>query len=124
MGRDVADTALLMSAMAASDDRDPLSGTLATNDSFFPLPPADLSDLRVAISPDLGFAPVDSGIRESFNNAIARFKDVFGAVDFVDPQLGYADEIFDVQRAHHFVARPPGRPAEQKANHGTNLLPH
>lgn len=121
MGRTVADTALLMSAMAASDDRDPLSGTLAANDSFFPLPPADLSGLRVAVSADLGFAPVDSGIRESFNAAVARFSGVFGAVDVVDPPLGDADEIFDVQRAMQFVASHAGRPAEQQAKLGPNI---
>ncbi|SMF64186.1 Asp-tRNAAsn/Glu-tRNAGln amidotransferase A subunit [Tistlia consotensis] len=122
MGRTVADTALLFQAMVASDPRDPLSPPDGTPGGFFPLPEADLSDLRVAVSTDLGFAPVDSRIRETFGKAVARFRGAFGSVEEVDPPLDDADAIFDVLRALQFVAAHGKRTPEQKALLGPNIV--
>ena len=102
MGRTVADTALLFEAMAACDARDPLS---------YPLPPhagpesIDLGSLRVAISEDLGFAPVDDGIREVFRAAMERVRGVFARADERDPPLDEsANPAFEVNRAINFLA--------------------
>lgn len=122
MGRTVADTALLFSAMAANDPRDPLAVPGGTAESFFPLPEADLSGLRVAISTDLGFAPVDARIRRSFEAAVGAFKGAFGSVEAVDPPLQDADEIFEVLRAVQFVAAHAGRSPEQAALLGPNIV--
>ena len=102
MGRNVPDTVLLFEAMAACDARDPLS---------CPLPPhagpelIDLGSLRVAISEDLGFAPVDDGIREVFRAAMARIRGVFARADDRDPPLDdSANAAFEVNRAINFLA--------------------
>ena len=103
MARNVADVALLFEAMSALDPRDPLShpphpaepGTLE---------PADLCSLKVAISEDLGFSPLDHGVRNTFRAAVARFADVFASADPADPPLDGADEVFDVTRAANFLA--------------------
>jgi Asp-tRNA(Asn)/Glu-tRNA(Gln) amidotransferase A subunit family amidase len=102
MGRTVADAALLFEAMAAFDARDPLS---------CPLPPhagpeaIDLGALRVAISEDLGFAPVDDGIRAVFRAAMAHIRGTFARADERDPPLdGSADEAFEATRAINFLA--------------------
>jgi amidase len=102
MGRNVPDTTLLFEAMAACDARDPLS---------FPQTPAarsdavDLASLRVVISEDLGFAPVDDGIRRVFRDAVAHLRGAFARSDDRDPLLDdSAHDAFEVNRAIHFLA--------------------
>ena len=104
MGRSVADTALLHSVMAGSDPRDPLSWPAAAA-STPDLEPVDLGSLTVAISEDLGFAPVDAGIRRTFRAAVARFRGAFGRAEERDPPLDPgANEVFEVERAVNFLA--------------------
>jgi Asp-tRNA(Asn)/Glu-tRNA(Gln) amidotransferase A subunit family amidase len=105
MGRTVADAALLHAAMAAADYRDPLSWP-AGGQAAGALEPVDLASLRVALSEDLGFAPVDDGIRRTFRAAVARFAGVFGRAEERDPPLDdSAHEVFEVNRALSFVAK-------------------
>jgi amidase len=102
MGRTVCDAALLFEAMAAFDPRDPLSYPL---DVIGGLKPVDLASLRVAISADLGFAPVDDGIRGVFRDAMKRIRGVFARADDRDPPLdASANKAFEVNRATNFVA--------------------
>jgi Asp-tRNA(Asn)/Glu-tRNA(Gln) amidotransferase A subunit family amidase len=68
----VRDCALMLSVIAGPDHRDPMS-----------LPPlgrelgardrGDLRGLRVAYSEDLGYVPIDDGVRRAFRAAIERF---------------------------------------------------
>jgi Asp-tRNA(Asn)/Glu-tRNA(Gln) amidotransferase A subunit family amidase len=101
MGRTVADTALLFQAMAATDHRDPLSSPWTKPRG---LEPVDLSSLRVVISEDLGFAPVDDGIRQIFRRAMDQIRDVFATAEDRNPPLDGADEAFEVTRAVAFLA--------------------
>jgi Asp-tRNA(Asn)/Glu-tRNA(Gln) amidotransferase A subunit family amidase len=102
MGRTVADAALLHEVMAGADARDPLS---APADGAPVDEPVDLGSLRVAVSEDLGFAPVDHGIRRTFRAAVAHFRRVFARADDCDPPLDdSAHEVFEVTRAVSFVA--------------------
>jgi amidase len=102
MGRTVADAALLFGVMAGTDYRDPLS---SPRSAPMQVAPVDLGSLRVAISEDLGFAPVDDGIREVFRHAVARIRGAFARVDHRDPPLdGGANEVFEVTRAINFLA--------------------
>lgn len=104
MGRDVPDTALLLSAIAGCDPVDPLSYPVDP-ESFLHLPEVDLSSLKVAVSEDLGFAPVDNGIRETFRAAIKDIGGVFGEVVEIDPPLQDSDEIFAILRSLQFMDR-------------------
>ncbi|MCR9073472.1 MAG: amidase family protein [Alphaproteobacteria bacterium] len=104
MGRDVADTALLLSAIAGYDPVDPLSYPVDPA-SFLKLPDIDLSSLRVAVSEDLGFAPVDNQIRATFRAAIKDIKSVFGSVTEIDPPLEKSDEVFAILRSLQFIDR-------------------
>lgn len=104
MGRNVPDTALLLSAIAGFDPVDPLSYPVDP-ESFLHLPEVDLSSLRVAVSEDLGFAPVDNGIRETFRAAIKDVGGVFGEVVEIDPPLQDSDEIFAILRSLQFIDR-------------------
>jgi Asp-tRNA(Asn)/Glu-tRNA(Gln) amidotransferase A subunit family amidase len=124
MGRTVADTALLFSVMRGSDARDPLSwpqGPAARPE------PVDLASLRVALSEDLGFAPVDDGIRRVFRQAMGRLRGVFAQADERDPPLdASADDAFAVTRAINFVAAHAethrGRPEMLGPNVAANVV--
>jgi Asp-tRNA(Asn)/Glu-tRNA(Gln) amidotransferase A subunit family amidase len=88
--------------MRGSDFRDPLSWPHHAGDRPESV---DLGSLRVAISEDLGFAPVDDGIRQVFRAAIDRLRGVFARADDRDPPLDdSADEAFEVIRAINFLA--------------------
>ena len=119
MGRTVADTALLHGAMAGTDARDPLSAPTgrAPVDE-----PVDLGSLKVAFSEDLGFAPVDDGIRATFRSAIERFRGVFGRADDRDPPLDdSAHRVFEVTRALAFVAAHGATFRERPEVQGPNI---
>ncbi|MEM8948020.1 MAG: amidase family protein [Pseudomonadota bacterium] len=103
MARSVDDLALLYQAMAADDDRDPLAYPF-NKETLHPLQDIDLGDIKVAVSEDLGFAPVDSDIRAKFNSVIEKLKPAFASVSQADPPLEGADEAFEVNRALSFVA--------------------
>jgi Asp-tRNA(Asn)/Glu-tRNA(Gln) amidotransferase A subunit family amidase len=103
MARSVPDLALLLSAMAGHDARDPLSHPVDSV-GFRSLPDIDLSRLRVAVSEDLGFAPVDEAIRGVFRARCGEFADLLGTSVERDPDLGDADHTFAVLRAEGFLA--------------------
>ena len=77
MGRDVADTALMFSAVAGYDPVDPLSFPMDAEKLADP-PRIDLSQLRVAVSDDMGFAPVDDLVyARPFDRRLPAFRVVF-----------------------------------------------
>ncbi len=81
MARTVADTALLLSAMASDDACDPLATTIHGKTvrepgDVYPLQPVDLSGLRVAVTPDFGFAPTERHISEVFAEKVGLFRHV------------------------------------------------
>ena len=121
MGRDVADTALLFAAMAAHDPGDPLS--FPTNPDLLARPPeTDLSRLRVVVSEDLGFAPVDSRIRETFRNAVEAIAPAFGEVVWRDPPLEDANEVFEILRATQFLIAHGTHYREHRDILGPNIV--
>ena len=108
MGRTVEDTALLLSAMARPDARDPLSLIAHGAEGYAPerfraLEPMDLSTLKVAVSPDFGFAPTEAAIAETFRAKLERFRVVFAAADDAHPDCTGADEAFELLRAVAFL---------------------
>ena len=103
MARSVDDLAMLYQAMAGEDHRDPLAYPLDKTD-LWPLPDIDLGGLKVAISEDLGFAPIDHDIRKTFQKTVAKLTPLFASAEQTDPPLEGADEAFEVNRALSFVA--------------------
>jgi Asp-tRNA(Asn)/Glu-tRNA(Gln) amidotransferase A subunit family amidase len=103
MGRCVEDAYLLLRAQLDVDARDPYSSPAALG---FPerLAPADLSSIRAAFSTDLGTAPVDHGIRETFLKRTKTFGSVFRTAEWRHPDLPDLHETFEVLRAIGFVA--------------------
>lgn len=103
MARSVSDLALFLQAIVGSDPRDPLSG-FASGDAFRDLRPLPLGGLRLAVSEDLGFAPVGRQVRGLFRQRIERLAGVV-ACDAADPALAGADRCFEVLRAVGFLGR-------------------
>ncbi|MCW5656515.1 MAG: amidase [Burkholderiaceae bacterium] len=103
MARDVADTALLLSAMTGFDARDPLSYP-APSDGLPALADVDLRTLKVAFSEDFGACAVDPMIRAVFRQRVAALAPLFAACEPLAERLGDADRAFDIARAEAFVA--------------------
>lgn len=100
MARSVADTRMLLSAMATCDAMDPLATPL--RDDASPLP-ADLSRLRVAFSEDLGFAPIEESLRHTFRARAAQFRTAFRSAEEATPDFGSAERVYDILRAINYV---------------------
>ncbi len=109
MGRTVADVGLLLSVMASDDGADPLATTVRGRAvrraaDFSQLPTVDLSRLRVAITPDFGFAPTERQIADAFADKTGCFRSAFARADNATPDCEGADEAFEVLRAVAFLA--------------------
>jgi Asp-tRNA(Asn)/Glu-tRNA(Gln) amidotransferase A subunit family amidase len=103
MARSAADLALFFAAMVRFDRRDPSSRPVSWEDFVDPAP-ADLSQLKVAFSEDLGFAPVDRTIRKVFRDRKDAIAKRFHAAEDRDPNLGDAMRIFETLRGVSFLA--------------------
>ena len=109
MGRTVADTALLLSAMAGDDAGDPLATTIHGRrvrgpGDFYPLAPIDLCSLRAAFTPDFKFAPTEKHIVAVFAEKTAVFRHIFARADDASPDCSGTDEAFEVLRALYFLS--------------------
>ncbi len=103
MGRDVADTALMMAASVGFDARDPLSAHVDGRD-FLHLPETDLSRLRVGFTEDFGLCAVAPDIRRSFRQRVDAIRPLVAQCEPWQPVLGDADRAFDILRAEAFLA--------------------
>jgi len=107
MGRDAADVALFLDAMAGFEPVDPLS---------YPAPARSYSEavrnpglpLRIAYSPDLGLAPVDPEVASICADAAQKFTDMGATVVEASPAFTGAQEAFHTLRAAQFAADKGG----------------
>ena len=99
MARSVEDTHLLFNAMAQSCPLDPMSITLQEHWPGI----KDLSQLRVAVSADLGFAPTSQLIRRCFKRKVALFAPLFARCDLVVPPLLSAADVNWILRSLQIV---------------------
>jgi len=127
MARTVPDLALLLSVMASDDAADPLATTIHGRSvrkarHFFPLPSVDLAGLKVALTPDFGFAPTERHIVEIFAEKTGHFRHVFARADDATPDCTGADEAFAVLRAVGFLASHLAKVRERRHEVGPNVL--
>jgi len=117
MGRSTADAALLLSAQAAHDPRDPFShpGVAALAD---PIPAADLGTLRIARSADLGCCPVAREVAALFEERVT------GAVGSTDatPDFGPVHDVFEITRGIAFLSSHHERLKTQRALLDRNVI--
>ena len=121
MGRNVADTLLLLQAQISDDSRDPLAARVDPAE-FKAVTPVDLSTLRVAVSEDLGGAPIDRRIRETFRERVGLIKHVFKSCAVRDPDMADADEAFAIIRAQNFLAAHKDRYENHRDKLGPNIV--
>jgi aspartyl-tRNA(Asn)/glutamyl-tRNA(Gln) amidotransferase subunit A len=87
LARTVSDARLMLAAVAGFDRRDRHSLPPVPLDTPAPKP----ADLRVAVSEDLGFAPLDDDVRRTFRVAIDRLADA--GVQIVDDTPGLVSSV-------------------------------
>jgi amidase len=126
MARTVADAALLLGSIAADSSCDPLATTvhgraIHTPGEFYPPERIDLSRLRVALSPDFGFAPTERHIAEVFAEKTNLFRHCFGRTEDTTPDCSGTDEVFEVLRALSFLSSHAQKVQEQPQNVGPNV---
>ena len=116
LARSVADARLMLSAVAGFDPRDRHS---------LPTPPLETTpeapaDLRVVVSADLGFAPLDDDVRRAFGTAIDRLAQAGVQIVEADPGLGTSAHVWGpiaVAEAHYSES-------EEFLLHGAELGAH
>ncbi|MEO9188540.1 MAG: amidase family protein [Acetobacteraceae bacterium] len=109
MARTVPDLCLMLAAMVSDDPSDPLATTVygaavRRAEDFARPAPVDLSRLRVALTPDFGFAPTERHIAEVFVEKTDLFRHMFHRAEDTTPDCTGADEAFEVIRALNFLA--------------------
>ncbi len=119
MGRTVGDVSLMMAALTSADIGDPFSPSIDT-ELLEPLGDIDLGSLHVAISEDLGCAPVDNDIRKVFNEKCSSFRGVFAQAQDRDPDLPDVHDAFEITRGVNFISAH----AERVKNHRDILGPN
>lgn len=109
MARTVPDLCLLLSTMVGDDAADPLATTIHGKtirrpEDFARPATIDLASLKVAITPDFGFAPTEKHIRKVFADKVGAFSSLFGATQEATPDCSGTDETFEVLRSLAFLA--------------------
>ncbi|MCB1548683.1 MAG: amidase [Hyphomicrobiaceae bacterium] len=120
MGRNVADTCLLLAAQAGMDPIDPLSYPLHGEGFETPMP-VDLGNLRVAWTEDFGGCPVSKDIRKTFRGKVKAMRHLFRECAEVKLDFGEADRCFDVIRAVAYAARYRDAYERDPASLGPNV---
>ena len=102
MAKNVRDTILLFSVMAGPHANDPLTledpGTTFL-DALEPLGKAEVQELRVSVSQDLGGLPINAEVAETITAAADVMRSLGAEVVESTPDLKDAMDVFQVQRA-------------------------
>ncbi len=126
MARTVPDLCLLLSAMVSDSAADPLATTIegqaVRRARDFARPDTlDLSSMRVALTPDFGFAPTERHIAEVFTEKTGLFRHAFAAAEDTAPDCTGMDETFEVLRALGFLAGLHDRVRDTPDSVGPNV---
>jgi aspartyl-tRNA(Asn)/glutamyl-tRNA(Gln) amidotransferase subunit A len=93
MTRTVRDAALMLNVIAGADDRDRLSLPTSHPD-YLKAVEGDIRRLRVAWSPDLGFATIDPQVRQVTTEGVKAFIELGCDVEEVNPGFDDPAELF------------------------------
>ena len=102
LARTAADALLVLSVLAGAEGSDPLAWSRKA-DFQSPVEKLDLSRLRIAVSEDLGFAPMSIAVRDAFKTKLDKVADMFGSVSEACPDMRNADRAFLILRGIGFV---------------------
>ena len=87
LSRSVRDSALALQVMAGPDPRDPQALPDTPDDYLAACERTDLSDLRIAWSPDLGHGVTTSTMRANAQRAVAALQERAGTLDEATPEI-------------------------------------
>ena len=104
MARTVADTALMLAAIAGSDERVPISFQVDTREFLRAVKAPSVKGLRVAWSPDLGIAPVEREVKQTAETAAKVFARLGARVEDSHPDFSGVQEIIRVSRGLRMAA--------------------
>ena len=104
MARSVDDANLLLRGMI-SDTMTDLYSPGPTGESDIDLDRLELSDLKIAVSDDLGVAPVDPDIRDVFRERVLAIESWFSACDWTHPELPDVHDAYEIYRCLHFYGK-------------------
>jgi Asp-tRNA(Asn)/Glu-tRNA(Gln) amidotransferase A subunit family amidase len=100
----VRDLALVLRVVAGSHPADPLTWPVPLGDDV----PLDWTRLRVAVSDDLGWAPVAPEVRRAFRAAVERLADDGAQVVEAHPDAGYPTDLWnDIALPEGFASEGP-----------------
>ncbi|MDX2203791.1 MAG: amidase family protein [Hyphomicrobiaceae bacterium] len=121
MGRTVEDTHLLLMGQIGRDARDPFN---SHDNTALParLVPADIGRMRVAISTDLGCAPIDRAIANVFEARAGIIAGAFRETAVATPDFGPAHDTFEVHRCVYFAASHRERYEKMRADLDRNVI--
>jgi amidase len=105
MARTVADTALMLSAIAGPDPRAPLSYAVDTRAFGRAVREPRIKGLSVAWGGDLGVTPVDDEVLKICHGALSVFRKLGARVEEEHPDMSGLQEIVLVSRGASMVAR-------------------
>jgi aspartyl-tRNA(Asn)/glutamyl-tRNA(Gln) amidotransferase subunit A len=91
IGRNVRDAALLLEVIAGHDARD--AASLPVGQRHYDTTPGRLDGVRIAFTPDFGFAAVSPDVRDAFATALRIFADL--GADLVADDLGLDPEVLE-----------------------------
>ncbi|HSP26837.1 MAG TPA: amidase family protein, partial [Saliniramus sp.] len=135
IARNVTDAALMLSVIAASDDRD-WEATAVPPEPYHERLEADPRTWRIAWSPTLGFANVEPEVRDATARAVKAFEELGAQVELVehvmdDPwpvmerfKRGLTAYAFRNVTSEAMAKMDPGLVAEIEASRGAELNDH
>ena len=115
MARTVGDAALMLSAMAGSDDRSPLSYPVDGREFLKAVKTPSVKGWRLAWTPDLGLVEIDHEVRALFEGAVGAFRSLGARVDAACPDMSDVPEIVRLTRGFLMVARHADKLPEWRA---------
>ncbi len=121
MTRTVRDAALMMNAIAGSDPRD-LSSLPADGMDYLADLGRGIQGLRIAWTPDWGYAPVDHETRRIAEAGAKRFAEAGGRVDEANPGFPNPEEPFGVLFSGSIAARLGDKLPEWRARLDPGLV--
>jgi amidase len=122
MARTVADTALMLAAIAGPDPRVPISYPVDTRALLAAVKRPRLEGLRIAWGGDLGITPLDHEVRRVTEATLATFRKLGARVEAAHPDFGEVAEIVRTSRGLAMVTRQEDNLAKWRSVMQDNLV--
>ena len=104
MARNITDLKILLSGMVQDCNLDPIPTSVKNKKDLIEAPKIiNTKKLKVAISYDLGFAPMSFICKKTFEEKINLISDFFESIEFDHPEMNNADKTFYLLRGIGFV---------------------